>query len=249
MMHATVSLLFIYFSGRLFFYDVNYIITAKKASKKSIAARVAWGFLLLLLCFRIKTFLVLFVFHAALILFDSYVKNWRPKHGMRYYLLHLLIALIVLPWTANYLLTGFHWQAGNPLVITAWLLPSLDGSAIDRFLLIATGYVFTLLDGTIFIRLVLNRLRAFPRQSAQEGRKDKREYELGRVIGYLERTFLFFLIIWDQIGAIAILIALKSLARFKELDNKDFAEYFLVGSLLSLLAAVVPAVLVRLILD
>jgi len=75
-------------------------------------------------------------------------------------------------------------------------------------------------------------------------RQDRREYELGRVIGLLERTFLYFLIIWNQIGAIAILIALKSLARYKELENKQFAEYFLIGSLLSVLAAAIPAVAV-----
>ena len=59
-------------------------------------------------------------------------------------------------------------------------------------------------------------------------------------------TFLYFLIIFNQIGAIAIIIALKSLARFKELDDKNFAEYFLIGSLLSVLVAVIPAVIVLL---
>ena len=41
---------------------------------------------------------------------------------------------------------------------------------------------------------------------------------------------------WEILAAV---IALKTVARFKELDQRDFAEYFLVGSLFSILWAIV----------
>lgn len=59
----------------------------------------------------------------------------------------------------------------------------------------------------------------------------------GRVIGWLERSMLAAGIISGSLEIFAAVIALKTVARFKELDNQATAEYFLVGSLFSLLWA------------
>lgn len=59
--------------------------------------------------------------------------------------------------------------------------------------------------------------------------------KLGRHIGNLERVLMavgFYSNKWEIITAV---VALKTLARFKQLDNKDFAEYFLIGSMCSLI--------------
>lgn len=61
----------------------------------------------------------------------------------------------------------------------------------------------------------------------------------GRVIGTLERLILAVGIIGHSWEVLAAVIALKTLARFSEMDKQNFAEYFLVGSLFSLLWAVV----------
>jgi hypothetical protein len=42
-----------------------------------------------------------------------------------------------------------------------------------------------------------------------------------------------------------LVLAVKGLARFKEMDDRPFAEYVLVGTLLSLLLAVFVALLVK----
>ncbi len=78
--------------------------------------------------------------------------------------------------------------------------------------------------------------------------KDEDEYNRGKYIGILERTFIYFLVIFNQYTAIGILLGLKTFARFKELDNRDFAEYFLIGSMLSILTAVLPAIYVLILL-
>lgn len=59
----------------------------------------------------------------------------------------------------------------------------------------------------------------------------------GRVIGWLERIMLSVGIISGSLEIVAAVIALKTVARFKELDDQATAEYFLVGSLFSLLWA------------
>ncbi|UWG96381.1 DUF3307 domain-containing protein [Dehalobacter sp. DCM] len=65
---------------------------------------------------------------------------------------------------------------------------------------------------------------------------DKRKDELisnGYLIGVLERIILLTLGLNGQMAAFGFVLAAKSLARFKQLEDKDFAEKYLVGTLLS----------------
>ncbi len=59
----------------------------------------------------------------------------------------------------------------------------------------------------------------------------------GWIIGWLERLLLAIGILSRSWEIIAAVIALKTVARFKELDRREFAEYFLVGSLFSVIWA------------
>lgn len=60
----------------------------------------------------------------------------------------------------------------------------------------------------------------------------------GWIIGWLERLILAVGIVTHSWEILAAVIALKTVARFKELDEKLPAEYFLVGSLFSILWAI-----------
>jgi hypothetical protein len=60
----------------------------------------------------------------------------------------------------------------------------------------------------------------------------------GRVIGCLERMILAVGIVTHSWEVLAAVIALKTIGRFKDLDDKPFTDYFLVGSLFSVLWAV-----------
>ena len=59
------------------------------------------------------------------------------------------------------------------------------------------------------------------------------EPRVGRLIGNLERGLLAFGILVGSWEVLAAIVALKTVARFKELDERLDAEYFLVGSLFS----------------
>jgi hypothetical protein len=50
-----------------------------------------------------------------------------------------------------------------------------------------------------------------------------------------------------QYGALGLIVAAKALARFRGLEDRDFAEYFLIGTLASLLHAVAVGVGLRLV--
>ena len=72
---------------------------------------------------------------------------------------------------------------------------------------------------------------------------------VGRTIGRLERMFVLTLILMNRWEAIGFLLAAKSLARFKALDRRELAEYYLVGTLSSLLGATATALVVRFVLQ
>jgi len=67
----------------------------------------------------------------------------------------------------------------------------------------------------------------------------------GRYIGWLERALLYGLIVLGSPDSAALVVAAKSIARFPSFSEEKFAEYYLIGTLLSLLAAGAAGVAVR----
>jgi hypothetical protein len=59
----------------------------------------------------------------------------------------------------------------------------------------------------------------------------------GATIGHLERAALIGCVVTGQPGGVAVLVAIKGLGRFSELENELARERFLIGTLASLLWA------------
>jgi len=68
-----------------------------------------------------------------------------------------------------------------------------------------------------------------------------RVFAAGRTIGILERSLIVLGIVTGRWEVMAAVVALKTVARYRELDKQLNAEYFLVGSLASILWAVLMA--------
>jgi hypothetical protein len=71
------------------------------------------------------------------------------------------------------------------------------------------------------------------------------EVARGRIIGVLERALAVTLVALGQFGALGLVVGAKSLARMKALEDRDFAEYFLIGTLASLLLALAGGLALR----
>lgn len=69
--------------------------------------------------------------------------------------------------------------------------------------------------------------------------------QAGVYIGLLERFLTLVFLLGGQYSAVGFIFAAKSIARYRELENRDFAEYYLVGTLLSLSLAVVGYLLLQ----
>jgi hypothetical protein len=111
-------------------------------------------------------------------------------------------------------------------------------AAVAAVLLRALPYPAALVllwcGGNFFCRLTLAIAGAMPVADANS----EVTLRAGRVIGMLERTMVFIGIAAGRWEMVAAVVALKSVGRYKELEKQINAEYFLVGSLASILWAV-----------
>mgnify|MGYP001406827025 CR=1 FL=1 len=110
--------------------------------------------------------------------------------------------------------------------------------SVDLYLIVVIVYLFVLFGGAYFVRLLLDSIPSTEKQEEENARK-------GKLIGILERALLLTLWITGNTGGVAIVLTAKSIARFKEFDNRDFAEYYLIGTLTSTLIAVLGGLFVQ----
>ena len=61
---------------------------------------------------------------------------------------------------------------------------------------------------------------------------------IGATIGALERLLIVTFVLVGATAAVGVVVAVKTLARFKQLDDRGFAEYYLLGTLASVSVAI-----------
>ncbi len=68
---------------------------------------------------------------------------------------------------------------------------------------------------------------------------------IGATIGALERLLIVAFVLVNAEAAVGFVIAAKTIARFKQLDDRGFAEYYLLGTLASVSVALLSAVVAK----
>ncbi len=68
---------------------------------------------------------------------------------------------------------------------------------------------------------------------------------IGATIGALERLLIVAFVLVNAEAAVGFVIAAKTIARFKQLDDRGFAEYYLLGTLASVSVAFLSAVIAK----
>jgi hypothetical protein len=117
----------------------------------------------------------------------------------------------------------------------------------DRFALIFSGALVSVFLGGLVVEQVLRphteTLRLKSAALPQETSEVKALVGAGMLIGWLERSIVFTLVLAGQPTAAVLTLTAKSVARFPALrrNEEGFAEYFLIGSLTSLVMALAPA--------
>lgn len=101
-----------------------------------------------------------------------------------------------------------------------------------------------------FIRFLLKNINQTPIKKDSNNNEqdiiDIKEFNAGRIIGILERILVYFFVLETQYTALGFILAAKSFARYKKItENQEFAEYVLIGTLLSIVLAFLVALIVN----
>lgn len=161
-------------------------------------------------------------------------------------------------------LGGWASTAGGPLGDwLAWAdLPVVGpGTAPAQVLLVTGLFLANLATANLVVRLVLlvvGAMRPAPPLAPDAGPQPSDQLRGGRLLGPMERVLILGLGLAGQLTAAGLVIAAKGLIRFPELQAKRddsssvdgvgidaVTEYFLVGSFVSWLIALVSLVLTR----
>jgi hypothetical protein len=223
--------------------------------RKDEAVGIKWNLwltglqlILVMLCFSFTTALWLVVVLLLAVgglnlLFESRLL----KNGWR------ICTLLTLVIGIDLLLGGSDGLQVRPAILsltalftsTSGLLQVSPGLSGEKLLGVLFGLLVLTNEINLFIRMVFHHFGMEPARDAAPASTDasthgidRHEYNTGRVIGILERWLMYLVMLsTNDLGAIAFIVAAKGLARMKQLDDKVFAEYMLIGTLLSMLSA------------
>jgi len=201
----------------------------------------SWGILMVLL------------FAVNFLLF--YKENARQEvvYGLRFSTLVIFIMVFSVLFSTPFN-PGFNQSVIDilkPLNDYMLILSALNDAGWLNINAIIMGSLLVTTEINFFIRYVFSAFHLIPHIAVSEPDKpraavvDSKEYNAGRFIGILERILIFFFVLVSQYTAIAFILAAKGFTRFKDLDEREFAEYVLIGTLLSATAAVLAALLVK----
>jgi hypothetical protein len=112
--------------------------------------------------------------------------------------------------------------------------------------LASSGFVLAVwLSGNI-VRGFLQKSHVLPSaEDSGPNAHESRRLEHGRLIGYLERILIVVLVVKGSYEGLGFLIAAKGLIRAREFEDRNLAEYILVGSLLSVVCALALGIAIQ----
>ncbi len=232
-----------------------YIQTNNVARKKEDSLRwlfvhcICYWFTILILCAPIMSWEIFSVGTGAAILHTLvdvlkfvYIRSIRKQDKMTliidrnvYFadqLLHLL-CIVVISYIAEVYIAGLY---ENPLIIHFFDTLGISGYKILTWL-VAILLIHRPANITI------SKLLAIFRPESSPGDKDKSN-SAGKLIGTIERIIILILISIGEYSAIGLVLTAKSIARYDKISKvKDFAEYYLLGTLISTMIVIIVSLI------
>jgi hypothetical protein len=157
--------------------------------------------------------------------------------------LHFLTILMVWQWfdlSFDPRLAGFYGKLIGPKLLAVLApenKPPLPTS--ESLLLWVLTFLWVGWGGAILIRKFLNYIADKNGSLVLSGPIQNHTIQrTGNYIGILERMLILTFVLNNSLTAVAFVFTAKSIARFNELNNREFAEYYLVGTLSSTALAI-----------
>jgi hypothetical protein len=157
--------------------------------------------------------------------------SWTPMPAVLWLAAEAAVAAVVV---------GMAWLVLRDVSLN--LVPAaVSASPVDirHFAMaVVLGWSLLVINVPIGLRLIGRLLPSEPKKEAGEVDPER----MGATIGVLERLLVVVLIPAGGPAAVGFVVAAKTLARFKELNKKRFAERYLLGTMASVTVALLSAI-------
>lgn len=228
-----------------FYVQTDKIAEKKQNSKKYMLIHcliytIVMGICFYILCRKIVVVLIIssFVFlsHLIIDLLKCKCDKKTAKYQYIVFLADQAIHMMVLLLSVYIVNQQMGFLMENELLINGMRVN------VKKCMVVAWAALVCWKPAAIFVSLVFKMIPETVIQADQiikvKGNIENEGAKIGSWIGILEREIILMLGLMGQFGAIGFVLTAKSLARFKQLENKSFAEKYLVGTLLSALIAI-----------
>ncbi len=138
------------------------------------------------------------------------------------YIVDQLLHILVIVFVFLYLETKWITKSGFVLI---------ENNILD-FVLENIKYVFALFLVGSFFNVTF---KVLTKKYKPDSETPSSSSKAGALVGTLERVLILLVLLGGNYTAIGYIIAAKSIARFGKMQDKDFAEYYLIGTLSSLI--------------
>jgi hypothetical protein len=136
--------------------------------------------------------------------------------------------------------------------LTAWLiirppLPTLLAkfqwaqSAVEKPLLVLVIYIAVIFGGGFIVRSLTKPLTK--QDMSILGETTNEMQNAGMYIGWLERFVVLTALVLQSPATVGLILTAKAIARYPEMKSVRFAEYFLIGTLLSLSLGIIGGII------
>jgi len=144
----------------------------------------------------------------------------------------------------HFLTVGFAaWMLSPVLPFSELSAPFQEVRAIpNKFLAVPVIYVGVVFGGGYLIRFLIRSL-AESLKSHSPDRSSEQLQNAGLYIGWLERFLVVTALLLQSPAMVGLILTAKSIARYPKFKSEGFAEYFLIGTLLSISMALLGGAL------
>lgn len=159
-------------------------------------------------------------------------QEFSLKNQLLFYVFDQLAHLVTI-----FLLVIFIVTQSMPVEYTDLFEWMLNQSTIDIQILLNWTLATAIVIQPVSITINKTLYKYQPTTVAEE---EKGHPGAGSLIGILERLIILMMLAQNQYGAIGLVLTAKSIARYNKItENPQFSEYYLLGTLLSMLLVIV----------
>ena len=177
---------------------------------------------------------IIFILHFLINLIKNKLEKRFPQRRLQllFFLLNQLVHIVMI--------TGVYYIFNLENLINNLYIKLQGYENFKTTILYILIFSIILDPASVFIRklFILISPKTYSKTNSEE-------LKAGNIIGKLERIIIAILLLNNQFGVIGFVLTAKSIARFKQMENREFAEKYLIGTLTSFLIVLTTVLILK----